>query len=85
MENLRQIFDFYSKQHQFISKNATFEEIQENFNSMVLSEYNKFANEFKIPLKKEIVTEIFKKHAKNAKDMHLEEFMVIFFTNKIPL
>ena len=79
MENFRQIFDFYAKQHQFTSKNATFEEIQEKFNLMDLSEFNKFAIEFKIPLKKEVVTELFKKNAKNAKDMHFEEFMVKYF------
>jgi len=77
MENFRQIFDFYAKQHQFTGKNATFEEIQEKFNIMVLAEFNKFALEFKIPLKKDIVTEIYKKNAKNGKDMHFDEFMVI--------
>jgi len=76
MENFRQIFDFYAKQHQFIKKNATFEEIQEKFNLMILAEFNKFAIEFKIPLRKEVVTEIFKKNAKNARDMNFDEFMV---------
>lgn len=81
MENFWQIFDFYAKQHLLTSKNATFEEIQEKFNVMILAEFNKFAIEFKIPFKKEIVTELFKKHAKNAKDMHFEEFMVKIVQN----
>jgi hypothetical protein len=76
MENFKMIFEFYAKQHQFTSKNATFEEIQEKLNVMILSEYNKFAIEFKIPLKKETVIEIFKKYAKNTKEMHFDEFMV---------
>ena len=50
---------------------------------MVQGEFYKFSVEFKIPLKKETISEIFKKHAKNSKEMHFDEFMVFNLLYKL--
>ena len=48
MKTLKSIFDFYSRQHLNIGKNATFEKIEKQLERLTLGEYLKLVNDFKI-------------------------------------
>lgn len=48
MKTLKSIFDFYSRQHLNIGKNATFEKIEQSMQRLTLGEYMKFVADFKI-------------------------------------
>lgn len=72
---LSHIFYFYSKQHFYTGK--TFEEIKNKQNQLDLGEFMKFCLEFKIPCKKEVLVEVFKKTAGDTRHMTFDEFLVI--------
>lgn len=48
-EALKEIFNFYSRQHIMIGRKATFEEIQNEMAKINLGEFLKFCKEFSIP------------------------------------
>ena len=73
--NLLEIFYFYAKQHSFIGQTPTFEEILKSEEHLYLSEFGKFCVEFKIMMKSQKITEIFKKNAINSKEMNFERFV----------
>jgi hypothetical protein len=73
---LREIFYFYSRQHQLAGHTATFDEIASKAHHMDLGEFMKFCIEFKILVKKEKLIEVFRKSASNTKQMTYEEFLI---------
>ncbi|CAI2372176.1 unnamed protein product [Moneuplotes crassus] len=77
-KGIREIFDFYTRQHLMIGKKATFEEIQYELSNMNMGEFMKFCKDFKIPVSKTRCAEIFKKTAKNSKEMFIEHFKESF-------
>ncbi|CAI2368309.1 unnamed protein product [Moneuplotes crassus] len=75
---VKEIFDFYTRQHLMIGKKATFEEIQYEMSNMNMGEFLKFCKDFQFPVSKPRCSEIFKKTAKNSKEMFLEHFKESF-------
>jgi len=73
-ERLRDIFSFYCKQQMLIGKWATFEQLETMRNHMNLAEFMKLCKDFDIILPKQKVTEIFKKLAKNSKELDWNTF-----------
>lgn len=71
---IKEIFHFYSKQHNIIGH--TFDDIHKKTTELDLGEFMKFCLEFKIPCKKELLIEVFKKSASNHKQMNFQEFLV---------
>lgn len=71
---IKEIFDFYTRQHLMVGKKATFEQIEYELSNINIGEFMKFCKDFNIPLSKIKCTEVFKKTAKNSKDMFLEDF-----------
>lgn len=71
---IKEIFDFYTRQHLMIGKKATFDQIQYELSNMNMGEFMKFCKDFNIPVSKTRCAEIFKKTAKNSKEMFLEHF-----------
>jgi hypothetical protein len=71
---IKEIFDFYTRQHLMIGKKATFDQIQYELSNMNMGEFMKFCKDFKIPVSKTRCAEIFKKIAKNSKEMFIEHF-----------
>lgn len=69
----KEIFHFYSKQH-FI-QGLSFEEIKNKRDHLDLGEFMKFCIEFRIPCKKEMLIEVFKKTAGNTRNMTYDEFL----------
>jgi len=49
MKTLKSIFDFYSRQHLMIGRNATFDKIEERMQKMNMGEYLRFIKDFKKP------------------------------------
>lgn len=72
---MKEIFYFYSRQHQLVGKKATFDLIREKIENLDLSEFMKFCIEFKVPVKKETLMEVFRKNATNTKEMNFSEFV----------
>ena len=75
---IKEIFDFYTRQHLMIGKKATFEQIQYEMSNMNMGEFMKFCKDFKIAVSKQRCAEIFKRTAKNSKEMFLEHFKETF-------
>lgn len=71
---IKEIFDFYTRQHIMVGKKATFEQIEYEMSNMNMGEFMKFCKDFKIPVSKTRCAEVFKKTAKNSKEMFLEHF-----------
>ena len=69
---LMEIFHFYSRQH--IPLNRQFDDLKEIMNEVDLGEFMIFCKDFKIPLSKPKLTEIFKKASVNHKPHKFEQF-----------
>ena len=72
--NLKEIFNFYSNQHNPMASAPTFDEIAFRQINLDLAEFSKFCIEFEIPITKAKVVELFKKNASNRRDMSYKEF-----------
>jgi hypothetical protein len=79
---LKEIFYFYSRQHQYMRKElkGTFDSIKDKHEHLDLGEFMKFCVEFKIMLKKEALMEMFKKTAENTRELTYDKFNVILTT-----
>ena len=73
-KGLREIFGYYAKSQMLIGRKATFEQIQHEISNLNLGEYMKFCKDFKIPCNKVKIAEVFKKIAKNSKELFFEDF-----------
>ena len=73
--SLLEIFYFYTKQHSFIGQTPTFQEILKSEEHLDLAEFGKFCVEFKIMVKPQKIAEVFKKNAKNAKELNYANFV----------
>ena len=73
--NLLDIFYFYTKQHSFLGQTPTFQEILKSEENLDLAEFGKFCVEFKILVKPQKIAEIFKKIAKNSKELNFALFI----------
>lgn len=70
----KEIFDFYSRQHNLVGQTPLFETIQEKKKHLDLAEFSKFVNEFNIPITRQKLVEIFKKETENLRTMTFDEF-----------
>jgi len=77
-KGIKEIFDFYTRQHLMIGKKATFEQIEYELSNLNMGEFMKFCKDFKIPVSKIRCAEVFKKTAQNSKEMFLEQFKETF-------
>ena len=73
--SLLDIFYFYTKQHSFLGQTPTFQEILKSEENLDLAEFGKFCVEFKILVKPQKIAEIFKKIAKNSKELNFALFI----------
>ena len=71
-----EIFQFYSCQHRFGGGLSTFEEIKQNYDHLNISEFMKFCQEFNIPVKREVLNEVYKKTATFSNKMNYDQFLV---------
>ena len=71
---IKEIFHFYAKQHNIVG--TTFDEMRSKTSQLDLGEFMKFCIEFKIPCKKELLMEVFKKTSSKTTQMTYEEFLV---------
>ena len=65
---IKEIFDFYTRQHLMVGKKATFEQIEYELSNINMGEFMKFCKDFNVPLSKIKWAEVFKKTARNSKD-----------------
>ena len=72
---LKEIFAFYCKQHSFLGRTPTFGDLLNREELMNLSEFIKFCLDFKILVKKDKITRIFKQDIKEATLMNFDEFV----------
>ena len=70
---LREIFNFYSRQH--IPNGKEFDEVKESMTQVDLGEFMSFSKDFKIPLTKAKLTEVFKKCSINHRPLKFPEFL----------
>ena len=61
MASLKEIFTFYSKQHNSIGAKLLFSDLEKNMEQIGSSEFYKFCVEFNIPFTRKKANEIFKK------------------------
>ena len=74
-KTLKEIFQFYCKQHSFLGKTPTFGDLLTKEELMTLSDFIKFCIDFKILVKKDRITKIYKQDLKDASLMTYEEFL----------
>ena len=74
-KTLKEIFLFYCKQHSFIGRTPTFGDLLKKEVLMTLSDFIKFCIDFKILVKKDKITRIFKQDLKDASLMTYDEFL----------
>ena len=75
INSLKEIFYFYSNQHNYAGSNPLFSTILEKKGNIDLSEFLKFCNEFSIAITKQKLTEIFKRNSSNFYIMNFNEFI----------
>lgn len=71
-ESLKEIFDFYARQH--IQNNQGFEEMQEGLKKIDLGEFNGFLRDFKLNLPRQKTNELFLKAGDNLKEIGRDHF-----------
>ncbi len=74
-KTLKEIFHFYCKQHSFLGKTPTIGDLLTKEELMNLSDFIKFCVDFKILVKKDRITRIFKQDLKDASLMTYDEFL----------
>ena len=71
---LQEIFTYYSKQHVLAGYTPLFSNIEQKKSHLDLNEFSKFCIDFKIPILRQKLVEIFKKSTSNFKTMTFKEF-----------
>ena len=61
IESIKEIFNFYSRQHNYIGAKLLFSDLEKNMEQISSSEFYKFCVEFNIPLTRQKSNDIFKK------------------------
>ena len=74
---IKEIFLFYSKQHNLVGNTPLFSNIEEKKNVLDLIEFSKFCTDFKLPIPRQKLLEIFKKNTSNFKTLTYNEFSSI--------
>jgi len=75
---LNEIFTYYSHL-QNVGNKPTFDQIKQKENHMQIGEFSRFVSDFKLPLRRETVMEIFRKTVDNKKElMSFHDFIVCF-------
>ena len=75
---LKEIFYFYSKQHNTINSSInTFLDFENKTENLNLSEFLKFCVEFKVLVKRDELIKIFQKTSHDYRNLFLEEFLII--------
>lgn len=64
--SLKEIFYFYTKQHNLVGSKGLFSNIEKNMEHLTISEFGKFCMEFNIPIIKQKIAIIYKNALKNA-------------------
>ena len=78
LNSLKEIFDFYSKQHNYVIKgNGLFSAIEEKKSLINLSEFSKFCSDFSINMERQKLVEIYKKNISNLITMNFKEFLIV--------
>ena len=71
---LQEIFTYYSKQHVLAGYTPLFSNIEQKKSHLDLNEFSKFCIDFRIPIIRQKLVEIFKKSTSNFKTMSFKEF-----------
>jgi len=71
---LQEIFEYYSKQHILAGYTPLFSNIEQKKSHLDLNEFSKFCIDFRIPIIRQKLVEIFKKSTSNFKTMTFKEF-----------
>ena len=78
LNSLKEIFEFYSKQHNYVIKgNGLFSAIEEKKSLINLSEFSKFCSDFSINIERQKLVEIYKKNISNLITMNFKEFLIV--------
>ena len=72
---LKEIFYFYSKKHNIVG-HSLFSKIEEKKKRIDLHEFSLFCSEFKIPIPRQKIVEIFKKNVSDCQLMEFKEFKI---------
>lgn len=73
-KDLREIFEFYAKQHLMIGKRATFDMIKHQNSIINMGDFILFCKDFKIPLDKRRWAKVYKLNASHSNEMDLSQF-----------
>ena len=71
---LQEIFTYYSKQHNIAGYTPLFENVEKKKSHLDLNEFSKFCSDFRIPIIRQKIVEIFKKNTSNLYNMNFKEF-----------
>ena len=71
---LQEIFTYYSKQHNIAGSTPLFSNVEQKKSHLDLNEFSKFCIDFKIPIIRQKIVEVFKKNTSNLHNMTFKEF-----------
>ncbi|CAD8107650.1 unnamed protein product [Paramecium sonneborni] len=74
-EVIAKVFDFYCKQQYVQGQHATFERQQYEASIFTIGKWMHFCKDFQIKAKNQRILELFKKYAKNQKELNYESFI----------
>ena len=78
LNSLKEIFDNYSKLHNYKQiDRGLFSSINNKINLMNLSEFSKFSSEFLIKISRQKLVEIFRKNSSNLNYLTFNEFLIV--------
>ncbi|CAD8188672.1 unnamed protein product [Paramecium octaurelia] len=74
-EVIAKVFDFYCKQQYVQGQHATFERQQHEASIFTIGKWMHFCKDFQIKAKNQRMLELFKKYAKNQKELNYDQFI----------
>ena len=76
--SIKEIFNFYSRQHNSVGSNGLFSDVEKNMEHLTLSEFYRFCVEFNIPITRQKSSDIYKKSISVTESTYNKSYLMNF-------
>ena len=76
--SIKEIFNFYSRQHNSVGSNGLFSDVEKNMEHLTLSEFYRFCVEFNIPITRQKSSDIYKKSISVSQSAYNKSYLMNF-------
>jgi hypothetical protein len=76
--SIKEIFNFYSRQHNSVGSNGLFSDVEKNMEHLTLSEFYRFCVEFNIPITRQKSSDIYKKSISLSQSSYNKSYLMNF-------